>query len=221
MPRFLEISLSTEHIIKDMAIYAELGFGERQVNEIVPHHYGVLGDDRFHVGLHQNEFASPTITYVLPDLVRFAERLSAIVELENAVLSDTQFNQLSFIDPNGQRISLIEARTFSPTFVDDPESHSVLGQFNYLELPHTPEREAFWTLLEHIIILEESDGDKPPLVRFSASTARLTAVYRGDLENLIVHSAQQGWQNFAVTENNHGLFRTRHNLDIRVERAPD
>lgn len=218
MPRFLEVSLSTDQIIKDMAVYADIGFEERAVNEIVSHHYGVLGDDRFHLGLHEQEFSSPTITYVLPNLSHFAPKLGDLVELEQAVISDTQFNHLSLIDPNGQRIRLIEARTFSPTFSDNLKSHGVLGRFMYLELPHTTEREDFWMELERIIILESSDGDKPPLVRFNSSSARLTAVYSGDLDNLIMHSAQQGWQNFAVTEHNHGLFRTRHNLDIRIEK---
>ncbi len=216
MARLLEVSISTEHILKDMALYAELGFQERTANETVTHHYGVLGDTDFSVGLHVAEFASPTLTYVLPNVARYASLLEQLnIEIERADLSDDQFNQISFFDPGAQRINLIEARTFSPAFDDEAQAHQI-GQYQHVELPHSPEREAFWERLQEIVNPQEEDAPFTPMIQLRPSLQRLTAIYESDLEALIVHSAQQGWQHFSVTQDDHGLYRTPHQFDIRV-----
>lgn len=214
MPKLLEVSLSSENVLKDMGLFADIGFEERPVNEIIKHHYGVLGDETFHVGLHHSDFSSPTLTYVVPDVAHFAGLLGNFIEFERADLSDLHFNQVSFYDPGHQRVNLIEARTFSPAFVDASRSHP-LGKFQRIELPHSGEREAFWQLVEQTL-RPDQDHARDPLMSFSPSLKKLTAVYTGDLEALIVHSAQNGWQTFSVTANDDGLLRTPHQFDILV-----
>ncbi len=222
MHRLLELSISTEHILKDMGLYADLGFGERQVNEILQHHYGVLGDGQFHIGLHEAEFETPTLTYVLPDVARFAPALRSLnIEFERADLSDDQFNQISFFDPDGQRINLIEARTFSPTLDDESRPH-MLGRFDHIELPYTPDREHFWADLQNAIEPpndDDSTAAATPMVHLSPDRKRLAVVYTGDLDALIVHSAQQGWQRFAVTADDLGVYKTPHQFDLLIRPA--
>lgn len=219
MYRLLELSLPTGQILKDMALFADLGFSEHRVNEIVPHHYGVLGDGRFHVGLHGTEFEGPTLTYVLPDVARYAPALSELdIEFERADLGDDQFNQISFFDPGRQRINLLEARTFSPTLDDDMASHK-LGAFTHIELPEVPGREAFWAQLIDMLpphVPEIADDQAEPLVRFHPDRERLTVVYKGDLEALIMHSAREGWQHFKVTADDQGLLRLPHHFDLLI-----
>ncbi len=216
MATLLEISIATDNILKDMSQFAEIGFQERTVNETVTHHYGVLGDMHFNVGLHVAEFASPTLTYILPDVARYAPKLDQLnIEFERADLGEDQFNQISFFDPGAQRINLIEARTFSPAFDDDTQGHP-LGQYQHIELPHSPEREDFWARLQEIVNPQSDDASYTPMIQFCPHLQRLTATYTGDLEQLIVHSAQRGWQHFSVTQDNHGLYRTPHMFDIRV-----
>ncbi len=223
MYKLLELSVSTEQILKDMALYAALGFGEHQANEIVPHHYGILGDGDFHVGLHAADFDSPTLTCVLPDVAKFAAALGSLnTEFERACLSDDQFNQISLFDPEGQRINLIEARTFSPTLDDNARPHR-LGRFIQIELPWTEEREIFWARL-HAIMNPSDDDEEPaapaPLVTLNRDRKRLTVVYECDLDALIVHSAQEGWQRFAITADDFGVFRTPHDFDLLFCPAP-
>jgi hypothetical protein len=222
MYRLLELSVSTDHILSDMAHYADLGFGECQVNEIVQHHYGVLGDGRFHIGLHETEFDTPSLTYVLPDVARFAPALRHLkLKFERADLSDDQFNQISFFDPGGQRVNLIEARTFSPTPGDDSRPH-LLGRYKHIELPYSAAREHFWNGLHSAIEPSTDDNAKkasPPMVHLHPNRQRLTVVYAGDLEALIVHSAQQGWQRFAVTADDQGVYKTPHDFDMLIQPA--
>ncbi|MFK8029737.1 MAG: hypothetical protein AB8G18_05825 [Gammaproteobacteria bacterium] len=219
MPKLLEVSVSTEQILKDMGWFANLGFEERQANEILKHHYGVLGDSTFHVGLHQSEFKSPTLTYVLQNVGRFAPTLGNFIEFEDAELGELQFNRVSFFDPGQQRVNLIEARTFSPAFVDVPGSPGVLGTFERFELPHTPEREAFWQLVQQILRPTETDPTIDPIMYFNPQIERPTAVYTGNLDALVVHSAKNGWQTFSVNADDQGVLRTPFDFDILVNRA--
>ncbi|MEM7081468.1 MAG: hypothetical protein AAF465_01855 [Pseudomonadota bacterium] len=222
MTPLLELSLCTTDILRDMGRFSDLGFEEYPVNESVPHPYGVMGDGRFFAGLHGADFASPTLTYVVPNLVRIVPALSDLeIEFERADLGDDQFNQISFYDPGNQRINLIEARTFSPAYADTEASHT-LGAFQGIELPHSDARQAFWEQLQLVVetMTQQSvDAESVPLVDVHPDRARLTVRYRGDLDTLIMHSAQQGWRHFSVTADNEGLYRTDHQFDFVIQSA--
>ena len=70
------------------------------------------------------------------------------IELEFTSLADDQFHQVGFSDPNGQAITLIEARTFSPGSWD---SCNVCACGEFLEFSiathSTADSQIFWEAL--------------------------------------------------------------------------
>src|SRR5579875_2139452 len=51
--QFLELALPTHDIAASVQFYERLGFSQRLTGDAWPHPYGVLGDGRIHLGLHQ------------------------------------------------------------------------------------------------------------------------------------------------------------------------
>lgn len=154
--RFLEISSPTTDIAAALAFYEALGFTQLSVNETWPHPYAVVTDGRLFLGLHQTSLASPLLTYVQPDL---ASRLSELrrhgIDCESATLGDQVFNEARFVDPNGCRARLIEARTFSPGAAAEARPGSC-GYFSEFALP-VPQFESarrFWEPLGFVALEE-------------------------------------------------------------------
>jgi len=112
---FLEISVSTADILGTVEFFQRLGFQQAPVGETWAHPYAVLTDGRVAIGLHQYDFPSPSLTFVLPEL---RSRLSAFeqtgIEFEFCKLAPDEFNEAGFTDPDAQMITLLEARTYSP-----------------------------------------------------------------------------------------------------------
>ncbi len=147
--RFLEVSVPAPDIPASLAFYESLGFVQAPTGEAYAHPYAVVTDGRLFIGLHRREMAGPTLTWVRPDLAQHAPGLEALgIELDAVRLDTAALNALEFTDPAGQRVALLEARTFSPP--DLPPGHaSQLGYFEEYGLP-TREREAcrdFWDRL--------------------------------------------------------------------------
>jgi catechol 2,3-dioxygenase-like lactoylglutathione lyase family enzyme len=144
--RFLEFSLATPDIRASLDFYTRLGFSQAEVGEAWTHPYAVVTDGRICLGLHQAAIPAPSLTFVKPGLLKHLEALEELgLEFEFRHLGNDVFNEVGWIDPTGQLVRLIEARTFSPSkrIVTDT---SQCGYFLEIALP-TPNLEsskAYW-----------------------------------------------------------------------------
>jgi catechol 2,3-dioxygenase-like lactoylglutathione lyase family enzyme len=165
--QFLELALPTHDIAASVQFYERLGFTQRLTGDAWPHPYGVLGDGRLHLGLHQRPSAgrdrtasyeaaallqAPTPCFVHAGLARQLERLRQHgLEPDVLQLGEESLHHLWLRDPAGHALLLQEARTFSPVPLD-AAAHgtagavSLCGEFVHLSLPE-PDFEAalsFW-----------------------------------------------------------------------------
>jgi len=146
--RFLEVSVRSPDLPESLAFYESLGFVQAVTGDARSHPYAVVTDGRLCLGLHGAGDDDPALTFVQPDLATHAPRLEALgIELEFARLGAEQLHELGFLDPAGQRVTLVEARTFSPPAV--PSQPSALGYFEEFGIPTADlERSAaFWDAL--------------------------------------------------------------------------
>lgn len=132
--RFLEFSVQCEDVLESLSFYKALGFTELEIGDTWTHKYAVVSDGDISIGLHNREFDCPTVTFVHQELAPHARSMTdhgfefAVLHIDEDV-----FNELAFADRDGNMISMIEARTFSPA-VDDLRS-SICGRFFELTLP--------------------------------------------------------------------------------------
>lgn len=132
--RFLEISLPVGDIRESLAFYEHLGFAQALAGDSWPHPYAVVTDGRLVLGLHQAPLPGILLTYVLPGLDRQVERLESLgFGSETLRLGNEDFNRMTFAGPGGQRIMLVEARTFSPP--GDGPGESLCGYFSEFGMP--------------------------------------------------------------------------------------
>jgi catechol 2,3-dioxygenase-like lactoylglutathione lyase family enzyme len=144
--RFLELSLGTHDIAASVLFYERLGFAQFMTGDAWPHRYGVVGDGRIHLGLHECTLPSPAVSFVLPQLARAQAQLQARqIRAELALLGDDALHQLRLRDPGGHAVVLLEARTFSPTPLARA-AESLCGYFMHLSLPQSnfEAARAFW-----------------------------------------------------------------------------
>jgi hypothetical protein len=157
--RFLEYSLATPDIGASLNFYSELEFSQAEVGEAWPHPYAVVTDGRICLGLHQAPLAAPSLTFIKPDLLKYLGELETRgIECEFRHLADDVFNEIGWIDPSGQLIRLVEARTFSPSKRQANET-SRCGYFLEIALP-APERElakAYWEAFGFVGMDEPQD----------------------------------------------------------------
>src|SRR5262245_31677622 len=114
--QFLEFSLSAEPLARAFEFYRSLGFQPVTVGDQLEHPYVALSDGGVAIGLHARPQDGPLLTFVRPQLRDYARALRrAGIELEQAALADDEFNRVLFADPSGQRVALLEARTFAPS----------------------------------------------------------------------------------------------------------
>jgi catechol 2,3-dioxygenase-like lactoylglutathione lyase family enzyme len=138
--RFLEYSLATPDIQASLDFYTRLGFSQAEVGEAWLHPYAVVTDGRICLGLHQEAFA-PCLTFVKPGLLKHLEALEPLgLEFEFRRLGNDVFNEVGWLDPSGQSIRLVEARTFSPSKRAATDT-SQCGYFLEVALP-TPNLDA-------------------------------------------------------------------------------
>ena len=144
--RFLEFAIATRDIAASVQFYERLGFLSLTTNDAWPHRYGVLSDGRIHLGLHEHAMPSPSVSFVLPELIQARPRLAAAqFEPELARLGEEELHQLRLRDPGGQAVTLLEARTYSPA-APRASAESLCGYFLQLSLPQTDFERArsFW-----------------------------------------------------------------------------
>ncbi len=157
--QFLELAIPTDDIVASVQFYERLGFGQRLTGDAWPHRYGVLGDGRIHLGLHERTaqtaftLEDPTPCFVHPGLLRHVESLRHIgLEPHDTRFGDESLHHLWLRDPGGHALLLQEARSFSPpdgAAADGDaagRTHSLCGYFLQLSLPE-PDFEAaleFW-----------------------------------------------------------------------------
>ena len=147
--RFLEISVRAADVPASLAFYESLGFVQASVGDTWHHPYAVITDGRLHLGLHDREFESPSLTWVQPELAAHAPHLRALgIEFVHERLGEDALHEVGFLDPSGQMITLLEARTFSPPALA-PTHATQLGYFEEFGLPTVDlERaSAFWDAL--------------------------------------------------------------------------
>lgn len=95
----------------------------------------MLTDGRIHVGLHREDVGTPQITFVRHELLRQLDALERLgVEFETRRLGNDVFNEISWRDPSGHLVRLVEARTFSPAKIA-AAAESICGQFREIGLP--------------------------------------------------------------------------------------
>jgi hypothetical protein len=127
--RFLELSVWSRDIAASVAFWEGLGLSHGRVGDTWQHHYAVLSDGRLVLGLHAYEFDSPSVTWVRPGLADALPGISALgVEFDFAKTGEQEFNEAGFRDPDGQVVTLLEARTWSRDF-DEAWPATMLGHF--------------------------------------------------------------------------------------------
>ena len=68
--KYLEFSVRTPNILESLGFYKMLGFSEVEIGEVWPHKYAVLTDGVLCIGLHDQHFEDPSITFVQQDLAK-------------------------------------------------------------------------------------------------------------------------------------------------------
>lgn len=129
LDHFLELGIETDDIGATFEELRSLGFGAVPVGDIRGDGYAVVSEGSVCIGVHTRRFDGPALSFVRPNLadhVRALRRKS--IELEFASLGDQQFHELGFRDPNGQLVTLVEARTFPP-LSDHAFGPSICGRF--------------------------------------------------------------------------------------------
>ena len=156
---FLEFGLAGQPVAEAFEFYRSMGFQPVAVGDILEHPYAVVSDGDVCIGLHEWEREGPVLTFVRPDLSDYVRALRRQrIELEFAHLATDEFNELGFRDPNGQLVTLLEARTFSPGSWLDHE-RSVCGRFLEFSLATRSAGESrdFWAPLGMEVVEEGED----------------------------------------------------------------
>jgi catechol 2,3-dioxygenase-like lactoylglutathione lyase family enzyme len=147
--QFLEFSLAARPLAASFEFYRSLGFTTIPVSDVVSDPYLAFFDGDIAIGLHERESPSPLLTFVRPQLRDYVRAIRRVgVELEYAHLADDEFNRVGIVDPNGQLIGLLEARTFPPGDWDR-QNVSACGEFlEYsISTDSVGRSQAFWEAL--------------------------------------------------------------------------
>ena len=132
--RFLEFSVKTPDILESLNFYKQLGFHELETGEIWQHKYAVVSDGEFNIGLHEGKLDQSALTFVHQDLAHQARSmLTRDFEFEYLRIDEDVFNELGFVDRDGNLTNLIEARSFSPADIDS--AASLCGDWFEISLP--------------------------------------------------------------------------------------
>ena len=155
--KFLEFSVRAPSIIESLGFYKSLGFTELETNDVWPHGYAVVSDGEISIGLHDRDFVSPALTFVQQDLARYARSMADRgLDFSFLRIDEDVFNELGFSDRDGNMVTLVEARTFSPAA--DDLNDSLCGSWIELTLPvrDTMRDGLFWApLAPRLLTLRE------------------------------------------------------------------
>lgn len=150
---FLEFSVQTPKILSSLAFYKSLGFVELEIGEIWQHKYAVVSDGELCIGLHDREFDSPALTFVHHKLAPLARNMSDHgFEFSLMKTDEDVFNELGFVDRDGNMVTLLEARTFSPPGYDTNDS--LCGSWFEVTLPARDAMRSgrFWAPLAPLLL---------------------------------------------------------------------
>ena len=113
--QFLEFSVRTPDIMESLGFYKTLGFSELEIGDVWSHRYTVVSDGELCIGLHDRVFASPALTFVHHELAKCSRAMSDHgFDFSFLKIDEDVFNELGLADRDGNMITMIEARTFSP-----------------------------------------------------------------------------------------------------------
>jgi catechol 2,3-dioxygenase-like lactoylglutathione lyase family enzyme len=187
--RFLEVSVAALDIPASIAFYESLGFVQAVTGDARDYPYAVVTDGRLYVGLHGAGIEAPTLTWVHPGLSAHAARLEALgIELESSRLGDDTLHEIAFADPSGQRIAVLEARTFSPPA--RPAS-SRLGYFEEYGIPTLDlETAARWWEALGLVAFDPVTEPLPKLVATSSDLN--VGLYDLDLRRTVLAFSDPG-----------------------------
>jgi catechol 2,3-dioxygenase-like lactoylglutathione lyase family enzyme len=155
--RFHEISVATADIRASIEFYEGLGFWQAPTGDAWSHPYGVITDGRLVLGLHEAPGCA-ALTFIHPDVTQIADSLDDTgVQLALRRTDPEVFNQIEFADPEGQKIRMVTARTFSPA--DAPERASACGYFAHYSMParDPAATAAFWEPLGFVALPAADD----------------------------------------------------------------
>lgn len=114
--RYLELSVRAPDVLASLSFYKTLGFTELTSGDVWPHRYAVVSDGELCIGLHDRELEAPALAFVHPDLARHSRSMADHgIEFAWLRIDEDHFNELGFADPNGHLVTMLEARTFSPS----------------------------------------------------------------------------------------------------------
>lgn len=151
--RFLEFSVHTQDIIESLAFYKALGFTELAIGDIWAHKYAVVSDGELCIGLHERIFDGPALTFVHQQLAQRALKMSDRgMNFSYLKIDEDEFNELGFPDRDGNMVTMIEARTFSPP--EETSADSLCGSWFEVTLPaRDPLRSGrFWAPLAPVLL---------------------------------------------------------------------
>jgi len=132
---FLEFSIPCKDVGKSLAWYQELGFTELQTSDVRAHHYAVVTDGDFCIGLHGNNHAAAGLSFVRRNLAHHVRRETlAGAQFESTRLGEDEFNEAVQSDPDGTLMIMLEARTFSPG-ITNAGCAPVIGRLDHIVLP--------------------------------------------------------------------------------------
>lgn len=132
---FHEVSIAAGDVRACVEFYELLGFTHATATDTFAHPYGVLTDGRLVIGLHQRSGPSPVLTFVRPDIARCLPAFAdAGIELTVNRTGDEVFNEVGFVDPGGNSVAVLEARTYSPAARSATEV-SQCGDFAEVSFP--------------------------------------------------------------------------------------
>jgi catechol 2,3-dioxygenase-like lactoylglutathione lyase family enzyme len=169
--RFHEISIATADIRASVEFYERLGFTQAPTTDAWSHPYGVLTDGRLFIGLHQRRGPTPAITFVLPGIATHLSAFESLgIPLTTCRTGDEVFNEIGFLDPFGQAVSVLEARTYSPV-AREPSETSLCGYFGEVSMParNFETAKVFWEPLGFVA----TDEAETPYVHLSFTSDHL------------------------------------------------
>jgi catechol 2,3-dioxygenase-like lactoylglutathione lyase family enzyme len=179
--RFLEFSLAAPDVQASLDFYTSLGFSSAEVGDAWQHPYAVVTDGRIYLGLHQEPIPAPSLTFVKPDLLKHLDALEQKgIEFEFRHLGNDVFNEVGWLDPSGQLVRLVEARTFSPSKRLALDT-SRCGYFLEIAVP-APDRDlakAYWE--DFGFVGMEEPGDRLPHIACTSDFIDLGLYHPADL----------------------------------------
>jgi catechol 2,3-dioxygenase-like lactoylglutathione lyase family enzyme len=157
---FLELSIWSRDIAASVAFWERLGFRHGLVGDTWKHRYAVLSDGHLHIGLHEYEFDSPSLTWVRKGLAEALPGLAALeLDFDFAKTGRDEFHEAGFRDPAAQVVTLLEARTWSAGPVSKPGG-GLCGYFLEYRYPADDPAgaTAFW---ERLGLVVDREPDPP------------------------------------------------------------